>query len=74
MWYNLFFCFTDDEFFISFSFIKSVKELLKYDKTNELNILNGSKVITMLFILFGHRFMYLAGNPMIHPKFIENVS
>ncbi|XP_060877768.1 O-acyltransferase like protein-like [Metopolophium dirhodum] len=65
--------FSDDEFFISFSFIKSVKELLKYDKTNELNILNGAKVSTMLFILFGHRFMFLVGNPMSHPQLIENM-
>ncbi|XP_060865910.1 nose resistant to fluoxetine protein 6-like isoform X2 [Metopolophium dirhodum] len=64
---------SDDEFFISFSFIKSVKELLKYDKTNELNILNGLKVTTMIFILFGHRFMYLVGNPMSHSKIIENM-
>lgn len=63
----------DDSFLISFSFIKSAKELLKYDKTNELNILNGAKVTTMLFILFGHRFMYLAGNPMSHPKFVEDI-
>lgn len=63
----------DDVFFISFSFIKSGKELLKYDKNNELNILNGIKVLTMIFILFGHRFMYLVGNPMNNPKFLENI-
>ncbi|XP_026810739.1 O-acyltransferase like protein-like [Rhopalosiphum maidis] len=63
----------DDTFYITFSFIKSGKELLKYDKTNELNILNGLKVLTMIFILFGHRFMYLAGNPINNSKFLENI-
>jgi hypothetical protein len=72
--YNICSCFTDDTFYITFSFIKSGKELLKYDRTNELNILNGLKVLTMIFILFGHRFMYLAGNPINNSKFLENVS
>eukprot|EP00102_Acyrthosiphon_pisum_P008731 XP_003245760.3 PREDICTED: nose resistant to fluoxetine protein 6 [Acyrthosiphon pisum] len=64
---------SNDEFFISFSFIKSLKELLKYDKTNELNFLNGMKVTTMIFILFGHRSMYLAGYPISYSKYIENM-
>lgn len=58
----------------SFSFIESTKDLLKFDKNNEWNVLNGFKVMFMLFILFGHKYMYLAGNPMSDPKFVENVS
>lgn len=54
--------------------IKSIKELLHYEKDNELNILNGFKVLTMIFVLFGHRFMYLAGNPLIYADLGEDVS
>lgn len=63
-----------DSILNSFSIIKSGKELLKYDKNNDLNIIGGLKVLTMLMILFGHRFMYLVGNPISYPKNIENVS
>ncbi|XP_025193573.1 nose resistant to fluoxetine protein 6-like [Melanaphis sacchari] len=63
----------DNAFFLSFSLIKSGKQLLKYNKNNKLNALNGLKVITMIFILFGHRFMYLVGNPINNPILIENM-
>lgn len=36
--------------------------------------MNGFKVVVMIFILFGHRFMFLAGNPMTYPEFYEQVS
>lgn len=36
--------------------------------------MNGFKLGMMLFILFGHRFMYFAGNPMNYSKFVESVS
>ncbi|XP_025411241.1 nose resistant to fluoxetine protein 6-like isoform X2 [Sipha flava] len=57
----------------SFSFIESGKDLLKYDKNNELNLINGIKLLTMMFILLGHRFMYLGGNPMTNVKIVENM-
>ncbi|XP_060865863.1 nose resistant to fluoxetine protein 6-like [Metopolophium dirhodum] len=60
-------------FFYKFSFIRSFKVLLKFDKENEFNMLNGWKAILMFVILLGHRFMYLVGNPIINPKFIENI-
>jgi hypothetical protein len=57
-----------------FSFIESIKALLKYDKDNELNALYGFKVLTMLAVLLGHRLFYLLGNPMSNPKLVESVS
>ncbi|CAH1712092.1 nose resistant to fluoxetine protein 6-like isoform X1 [Aphis gossypii] len=59
--------------FYIFSFIHSGKFLLNYNKENEFNVLNGLKAIIMLPILLGHRFMYLVGNPIINPKFIEHI-
>ncbi|XP_025193565.1 nose resistant to fluoxetine protein 6-like [Melanaphis sacchari] len=56
-----------------YSFIQSGKILLKYDKENEFNLLNGWKAFMMLPILLGHRFKYLVGNPISNPKFIENM-
>lgn len=58
----------------SFSFIKSTLELIKYDKNNELNSFNGCKFVIMIFVLFGHRFMYIAGSPLNHSKTYEAVS
>uniref|UniRef100_A0A2H8TW21 Nose resistant to fluoxetine protein 6 n=1 Tax=Melanaphis sacchari TaxID=742174 RepID=A0A2H8TW21_9HEMI len=63
----------DDSFFISFSFIKSGKTLLYYDKNNKSNILNGFKVLTMIFILLGHRSFYFIGSPMSNPKVLEKI-
>jgi len=63
-----------DSFISSFSFVKSGKELIKFDKKNELNSLNGLKFMLMILILFGHRGMFLAGNPLNYPKIFENVS
>lgn len=60
--------------FHSFSFIKSMKELLMYNEHSKLNYLNGLKVITLVFILFGHRLMYLAANPMAYARTSEDVS
>ncbi|VVC42242.1 Nose resistant-to-fluoxetine protein, N-terminal,Acyltransferase 3 [Cinara cedri] len=56
-----------------FSFIDSSKNLLEYDKNNELNVFNGLKSFIMLLILLGHRFMFIAGNPMSYPELIERV-
>ncbi|XP_050429658.1 nose resistant to fluoxetine protein 6-like [Adelges cooleyi] len=57
----------------SFSIIKNAKDILKYDKNNELNIFNGFKVVVMIFVLFGHRFMYFVGNPVSYPEPMERL-
>lgn len=62
-----------NSFFYLFSFIHSLKILLKFDKNNEYNMINGWKAVIMIVILLGHRFMYLVGNPISNPKFIENL-
>lgn len=51
-----------------------MKALLSYNKDNELNYLHGLKVVTMVFILFGHRFVYLAGSPIVYAITGEDVS
>lgn len=63
-----------DSCFYSFSFIKSIEELLKYDKKNKLNSTHGLKVITMLIVLFGHQYFYVAGSPYVNAIFAEDVS
>ncbi|KAL4143280.1 hypothetical protein QTP88_005631 [Uroleucon formosanum] len=60
-------------FLHEFSLIESTKTLLKIDKGNGLNVFNSAKVITMLPIMCGHKFIILASNPISTSKFIENV-
>ncbi|VVC41806.1 Nose resistant-to-fluoxetine protein, N-terminal,Acyltransferase 3 [Cinara cedri] len=57
----------------SFSIIRNGRDLIKYDKNNELNIFNGLKVITMVLVLFGHKFLYLIINPIMYGKMLERV-
>ncbi|CAI6366861.1 unnamed protein product [Macrosiphum euphorbiae] len=57
----------------TFSFIESSIALVKFDKYNELNALYGTKFITMIVVLLGHRLFYLIGNPMNNPKFVESM-
>lgn len=67
--------FTDkmSEVLRSFSMIRNIRDLIKYNKDNSLNIFNGVKVLTMIFVLFGHTFLYFVSNPMIYGKLIERV-
>lgn len=60
--------------FLSFSLIKNIKDLLAYDKDNELNFLNGHKFLMMLAVLFGHRFMSLSNTPLSNTVTYESVS
>lgn len=62
-----------DSYIYSFSFIKSIKEFSRYEEGNELNIFNGFKFLEMSAILYGHRFMYFAGNPLIYSIPVEDV-
>ncbi|XP_050521582.1 nose resistant to fluoxetine protein 6-like [Daktulosphaira vitifoliae] len=61
----------DDGIYLSFSIIKNCKDLLTYDKDNELNLLNGFKVLVMIFVLFGHRFLNTAATPFSYPEKLE---
>lgn len=74
--YSSVFIFTADkmpEIFNSFSLIRNGRDLIKYDKNNELNIFNGLKVMTMVLVLFGHKFIYLIINPIMYGKVLEKV-
>lgn len=57
----------------AFSIIRNGKELIKYNKNNDLNMYNGLKVSTMVLVLFGHKFLYFAINPIMFGKYIERV-
>lgn len=51
-----------------------MNELLNYSEDNELNILYGFKFLTMVLVLCGHRFFYLAGSPLVYAITVEDVS
>ncbi|XP_050442512.1 nose resistant to fluoxetine protein 6-like [Adelges cooleyi] len=59
------------EMIIMFSVIKNGRDLIKYDRNNNLNIYNGMKVITMVLVLFGHKFIFFIINPILNPAFLE---
>jgi len=72
-----FILFTDENvglFFEIFSMINSGKELLKFDKDNELNSLYGFKVLMMFIVVLIHGIMNSFSNPKYNPKFVESVS
>lgn len=56
-----------------FSIIHNGKELSKFDKNNELNLFNGLKVLTMIVVLFGHRFLYVVSSPFMNGQRMEQV-
>lgn len=56
-----------------FSVISNGRNLIKYDRNNDLNIFNGLKVWTMILVLFGHKFIYLVINPISYGKRLEMV-
>jgi len=62
-----------NSFFYDFSFIVSIKSLLKFDKDNEFNFLYTTKVMAMLGTMFGHKLFCLISNPMSNPKFLEKI-
>lgn len=62
-----------DSLLLSFSFIKSIQSFVEYNKNNELNIINGLKVIFMTFVLLAHRLMCFAAYPKNYRLF-EDVS
>eukprot|EP00102_Acyrthosiphon_pisum_P024389 XP_016661599.1 PREDICTED: nose resistant to fluoxetine protein 6-like isoform X2 [Acyrthosiphon pisum] len=60
-------------FFYEFSFIESIKTLLKFDKDNKLNIFYTTKVMMMLFVMCGHYFLALMSNPISNAKFVDKI-
>jgi len=62
-----------NSFFYDFSFIVSIKSLLKFDKDNELNYFYTTKTITTVCIVCGHKFMVMLSNPISNSKFMETI-
>jgi len=56
-----------------FSIIRNGSNLIKFDKNNDLNWFNGIKVLTMILVLFGHKFLYLMATPIMFGKRLEMV-
>ncbi|XP_060864362.1 nose resistant to fluoxetine protein 6-like [Metopolophium dirhodum] len=62
------------ETFGSFSLIRNCRDLIKYNKNNELNIFNGLKVVAMLLVLFCHKFLYFVINPITSGIYLEKLA
>lgn len=56
-----------------FSAISNGRSLIKYNKNNELNIFNGIKVLVMLAVLYGHKYLAYATRPILYAKKVEIV-
>jgi len=56
-----------------FSIIRNSRDLIKYNRNNDLNIFNGLKVLTMIVVLFGHKFLYFVINPITYGMHLEKV-
>ncbi|XP_025192359.1 nose resistant to fluoxetine protein 6-like [Melanaphis sacchari] len=61
------------EIFSIFSFIRNFRDLIKYNRNNDLNVFNGLKVLTMILVLFGHKFLYFIINPITYAIDLEKV-
>lgn len=61
------------EIFNMFSIIRNSRDLIKYNRNNDLNIFNGLKVLTMIVVLFGHKFLYFVINPITYGMHLEKV-
>lgn len=57
----------------SFSLISNVRHLIKFDKNNDQNVINGIQCWTILFVILGHTFMYTSRSPVMNNKRLENI-
>ncbi|CAI6373319.1 unnamed protein product [Macrosiphum euphorbiae] len=60
-------------FLYEFSFIESIKTLLKFNKHDKINFFSTLKVMVMVCVLYGHTLFSLFSNPISNPKFMENI-
>ncbi|XP_050440209.1 nose resistant to fluoxetine protein 6-like [Adelges cooleyi] len=54
-----------------FSIITSGKELLKFEKNNELNVFNGLSSTLMMVVIISHGWMSTVTGPHLYPRQIE---
>lgn len=71
----MFYLFKDKvpEIFGYFSLISNCRDLIKYNRNNNLNIFNGLKVLTMILVLFGHKFLFFVLGPLVYARNLEKV-
>lgn len=60
--------------FISFSISKNLKKLFKYNSKAEYPGLHLIKIVNIIFVIYGHRFIYFIGYPKFNSEAIEMVS
>lgn len=60
--------------FLSFSISKNLKKLFKYNSKADYPGLHLLKIVNIIFIIYGHRFIYFIGYPKFYTEAVEMVS
>jgi hypothetical protein len=50
-----------------------LEKLNKPDSTKDMGILHGIRLVSMLIVILGHRFLSSCGGPTFNPEIIEKV-
>ncbi|XP_065334465.1 nose resistant to fluoxetine protein 6-like [Cloeon dipterum] len=59
------------EILMAFSACTNLEKLNKPDPTDDLGILHGLRLFSMVFIILGHRCLFSYGGPFFNPEFLE---
>lgn len=62
------------EILFTFSMIRHTRDLIKYDKSSNLNFINGWKFATMMMVIFGHTILSGSHVPLMYAKVAEKVN
>ncbi|XP_075234793.1 nose resistant to fluoxetine protein 6-like isoform X2 [Lycorma delicatula] len=60
-----------EETFLAFSMKVNVKELVSDGVNSSIDVLNGGKFISLVFIMLGHRTLYSLGSALQNPEYWE---
>ena len=58
---------------MTFSACTNLEKLNKPDPTDDMGILHGLRLFSMVFIILGHRCLFTYGGPFFNPEFLEEV-
>ena len=59
--------------FRCFSLKKNWRQLVKYDRNKDDALIHLAKITYMIFIIYGHRFIYFIGFPKFNTELVEKV-
>lgn len=59
---------------MTFSACTNLEKLNKPDSTDDMGILHGLRLFSMVFIILGHRCLFTYGGPFFNPEFLEEVN